>query len=145
VPLDQISSPPAIAMIPTFGARSKVRSKWISIGGADQNPSGQPGLVRFLFGGIETALGANEGKIKTVGSAVEDRSPLININNLGTSPIASVIDNGFTLQIRGGGINAIRGGSTSGVPNDIYLRTPTLFQDCAIRMRVVSSPTNFED
>src|SRR6185503_12597588 len=47
--MDQITSPPAFVMIPTFGKRSKARSDWISVGGADQKPDGTDGLVRFLF------------------------------------------------------------------------------------------------
>src|SRR6185503_4529348 len=51
--LDQVTSPPAYVLIPTFGRRSKARSDWIPIGGAGRKPDGTEGLVRFLFEGID--------------------------------------------------------------------------------------------
>jgi len=143
-PLAGVCAPPAFAMIPTFGARSQARSNWISIGGADQKPSGTPGLVRFLFDGIETS-GVNAGRIKTVGSTVSDRTPLVTDDALTGSPTARILADGFTLELKGAALTSIRTGTTAGISNDIYLRTPALLRDCAIRMRVVTIPTNFED
>jgi hypothetical protein len=142
--LDAVSSPPAYAMIPTFGARSKARSDWISIGGADQKPGGGTGLVRFLFEGIETS-GADAGKILTQGSTVLDVEPLLSVANLATSQSARILPDGFTMEITGDGLLGIRSGTTSGVSNDVYLRTPALLEDCTVRLSVVQTPTNFED
>ena len=146
-PLDAVASPPPYVIIPTFGARSKVRSKWINIGGADEKPSGTPGLVRFLFEGIETAPGLDEGKILREGSSttVKDIEPLLSIPDIATSPVAEILPDGFTLELTGNALLGIRAGTTSGVGNDVYLRTPALFQDCAIRLIDTGSPSRFLD
>jgi hypothetical protein len=140
-PIDQVTSPPAYRMIPTFGARSKVRSKWISIGGADQKPNGTEGLVSFLFGGIDTV----DGKILTQGSTVVDLTPLLTDDNLLGSSTAEILADGITLELTGAALDAIASGSTAGISNDVYLRTPALLADCALRMRVVQTPANFQD
>ena len=130
--LDQITSPPAYVMIPTFGKRSKARSKWISIGNGDQKPSGTQSQVKFLFGGIDPVT----GQIQTVGSSVADRPPLLTIDDPGASTTARILPGGFTLELTGAALNAIRAGTTSGISNDVYLRTPALLADCAVRMRI---------
>lgn len=140
-PIDQVTSPPAYTMIPTFGARSKVRSKWISIGGADERPNGSSGLVNFLFGGIRTS----DGKVLTQGSTVVDLTPLVTDDDLLGSSSAEILPDGFTLALTGSALDAIQGGSTSGISNDIYLRTPALLADCTLRLRVVQTPANFQD
>jgi hypothetical protein len=139
--LDEVTSPPAYVMIPTFGKRSKARSDWISIGGADQNPDGSAGLVRFLFDGIDSVT----GRVLTVGSTVQSRTPLFAEADLSTSSTAEVQPGGFTLELVGAALDAIRAGTTSGISNDIYLRTPSLLEECAIRLRVEETPVLFED
>lgn len=143
-PLDEVSSPPPYVMIPTFGARSKARSKWISIGGADKRPSGPDGLVRFLFDGIEPS-GPNAGQIRRVGSTVASLAPLVTDDHLLTSSTARILPDGITLELTGAALGEFGAGSTSGVSNDIYLRTPALLANCIVRMRVVGSSSNFED
>jgi hypothetical protein len=143
-PLDTVTSPPPFVMIPTFGAISRARSEWISIGGADQQPGGGAGLVRFLFEGIETT-GPDAGKILTQGSTVLDVPPLLSVANLATSQSARILPDGFTVEITGVGLLGIRSSTTSGVSNDVYLRTPALLEGCAVRLSVVQTPTNFED
>ena len=143
-PLDAVTSPPAYVLIPTFGARSKARSKWISIGGADQKPDGSEGLVRFLFDGIQTS-GPDAGKIRTLGSTVVDGTALLSIADLSLSVDAHLLPDGLTLELTGAALVQLRAGTTSGVSNDVYLRTPALLQDCAVRLAVVSRPTSLED
>jgi hypothetical protein len=139
--LDRVSSPPPYVLIPSFGARSKARSKWISIGGADQKPNGSEGLVRFLFEGIDPVT----GKVLTNGSTVADVQPLLTVPNIATSAVARILPDGFTVEVTGNALLGIRASKTSGVSNDVYLRTPALFEDCAIRLVVVPRPTTFED
>jgi hypothetical protein len=140
-PLDGVSSPPALVMVPSFGKRSKARSDWISIGGADQEPSpGAPeGLVRFLFDGIETS-GPDEGKIRRNGSFAADLAPLVETLDLAADPDVALLPDGFTVQFRGSALAELRSGSTSGISNDVYLRTPALLEDCAVRLFVVEVP-----
>jgi hypothetical protein len=137
--LDQVTSPPALVMIPTFGRRSKARSRWISIGGADHEPDGSVTRVRFLFDGIDPLT----GRIETDGSTVAKRTPLVTEEDLATSTQARILSDGFTLELSGAALLAIRAGTTSGISNDVYLRTPALLEDCAVRMRVADAA--FED
>jgi hypothetical protein len=139
--LDQITSPPAYVLIPTFGKRSQARSKWISIGGADQKPDGSAGHVRFFFDGIDSTT----GRILTLpnSSIVQENAPLVSESNLASSTKARILPDGFTLELSGQALAELRAGTTSGVSNDVYLRTPALLENCSVRMR--TSPANFED
>ncbi len=139
--LDQVTSPPAYVMIPTYGKRSKARSEWISIGGADQQPDGSEGLVRFLFDGIDPTT----GRILTTGASVAERTPLVIVADLSTSTTARILADGFTLELTGAALDTLRAGTTTGIPNDIYLRTPALLEDCAVRMLVLGNEADFED
>jgi hypothetical protein len=142
--LDQITSPPAYVMIPTFGKRSKARSDWISIGGADRKPDGSEGLVRFLFDGIDPAT----GRIETVGSNVKSREPLVEDLDLAASTTARILPDGFTIELVGAALTDIQSGTTpptGGVSNDVYLRTPALLHDCSVRLFVADNEANFED
>jgi hypothetical protein len=143
---DGVASPPAYVLVPSFGKQSKVRSDWISIGGADQKPgAGTPeGLVRFLFGGIATS-GTDAGKIQTDGLRVLDLPSLVDDEDLAHSPSARILADGFTLELSGVALDAIRAGTTSGISNDIYLRTAALLEDCVVRLRVVEVPSVTQD
>jgi hypothetical protein len=144
--LDGVTSPPAYVMIPSFGKQSKARSDWISIGGADQDPSpgAPPGLVRFLFDGIETS-GEDAGKIRRNGAFAADLTPLVETQDLDTSSSVRLLSDGFSVELKGSALDAIRAGSTGGISNDIYLRTPALLEDCAVRLFVASAESNRED
>jgi hypothetical protein len=144
--LDGVTSPPAYRLIPTFGKQSKARSDWITIGGADENPTPgvPPGLVRFLFEGIETS-GPDAGKIRRNGAFVADLLPLVESLDLATSASVRLLPEGFSVEFRGSALDAIRAGSTGGISNDIYLRTPALLTHCAVRLFVAQSPSNAED
>ena len=146
-PLDAVTSPPPYVLVPTFGARSRGRSKWISIGGADERPDGSQAPVRFLFAGIETAPGPDEGKLLRVdgSAAVADVEPLLWIPDLTGSSVARVLSDGYTLELIGAALLEVRSGTTSGVSNDVYLRTPALLRDCALRLGVLETPTNVLD
>ena len=137
--LDSVMSPPGFAMIPTFGARSQARSKWISIGEADQRTSCVPALVSFLFGGLETAPGPDEGKILTSGSLVTELAPLLDEDLEGSSTV-KILPDEVTLALRGAALDPFRTGSTSGISNDIYLRTPALLHDFVLRIDLVENP-----
>jgi len=76
---------------------------------------------------------------------VASAPPLLTINNLPGSRVARILPDGFTLEITGVALLGIRSGATSGVSNDVYLRTPALLEGCAIRMGIQERPTSFED
>jgi len=132
--LDKLASPEPFVMIPTFGARSKARSAWISIGGADQKPTGE-GLVRFLFGGINTA----DGTVLRNGPRVLDPDPIVG-GDLEGSSTATLLPDGVTLRLTGAAIDTIRNGTTSDLSNDIYLRTPALLEDSVVRLGISDNP-----
>jgi hypothetical protein len=138
--LDKLSSPAPFQMIPTFGARSKVRSKWISLGGAADKPDG-PSLVSFLFGGVETAAGPDEGKILRSGTSVASLPPLV-AGVLEGSPTVTILPDGLTLRLSSGEVAAIAAGSTSGLSNDLYLRTPQLMEDGVVRLALQGNPAS---
>jgi len=139
--LDAISSPPAFVMIPTFSKRSKARSSWISIGGADRRPDGSESQVHFLFDGIDPVT----GRIQTVDSKVKKSTPLVTEDTLAGSDQARLLADGFTLELFGPAIATIRAGTTSGVSNDVYLRTPALLEGSSVRMFIQGNEENFED
>ena len=99
-PLADVTTPTGFAMIPTFGARSQARSRWISIGGADQNPGGGEDLLRFLFKGTDTAPGPDQGKVRSTSGIVAELTPILGPETI-TGPSGNVeVDpnDGFTLR-----------------------------------------------
>ena len=141
-PLSKISAPTALALVPTFGARSQSRSRWIPVGGADLD-AGQESLVEFLFDGIEVTPGAEEGKILTSGARVTDLTPL-----LGPEPIPSAtveVENaGSTLVVSGSSLTPLRNGGAP-VRYDLYLRTPALLRSFLLRVEVPGNTAAVRD
>ena len=138
-PLGEVTSPSAYVLVPTFGARSTARSRWIPLGGADENPAGPQDLVTFLFGGVETDPGKSleeDGKILTEEGVVRELAPVLGpliVDGAGTA----IQSDGATLVVSGAGpLASLLEGSTHGVSNDIYLRTPALMRDFVLRMDV---------
>jgi hypothetical protein len=121
-------------LIPTFGARSKVRSKWISIGGADLDPDPMVGnrLIQFLFGGVDTAAGMDQGKVRTTNETVDEILPLLGPEDL-PSPTVVVGGTGLTLEIAGASLDPLIN-SMKPISDDIYLRTPALLRNFLLRV-----------
>ena len=135
-PLDFISTPVAMAMIPTFGARSQAQSDWISIGGADQ--SGSAAALQFLFGGVDMT----SGKVLTTGSTVQELPALLGPADV-PSAVATVDPDQVTLVLTGTALDPMRLGG--GTFDDIYLRTPALLKDFVLRLEQTGNPTQFQD
>lgn len=140
-PLDAIASPAAIPLIPAFGATSQARSKWISIGGADKKPSGIPAQLLFLFQGIETAVGPDEGKVLVSGEDVQELPALLDAD-LENNPDAIVLSDRLSLRLSGSALDPFSG-MTNGVSNDLYLRNPALLRDFVLRLSVASVTEDF--
>lgn len=136
-PIDAVTSPPASVLIPAFGSRSQARSKWISIGKADQKPSGFPSLLQFLFQGIETTGGVDmdEGKILVSGAEVQPLLSLLD-EDLENNPDVQVLADRVTLRI---------GDATSRFPgaNDLYLRNAALLEDFVLSLSVAAEEMDF--
>jgi hypothetical protein len=139
--LDQVTSPPAYVLVPTYGRRSKARSTWISIGGADRKPDGSETRVRFFFEGIDPV----SGRILTDGPTVLERTALVREEDLRASTQARILSDGRTLELSGAALETIRAGTTSAISNDVYLRTPALLEDCAVRLFIRGREARFED
>ncbi|MAB79299.1 MAG: hypothetical protein CMJ89_08090 [Planctomycetes bacterium] len=136
-PLDAVTSPPAVILYPDFGSRSTARSRWISLGAAEQSADGGVELVTFLFKGTEQAAGGDEGKVLVDGDTVRDVDPLFGpgvIDGLD----ARVEEDGVTLSLRG---DALSFGSSQVLFDDVYLRTPALLENFLLRF---STDTGFE-
>ncbi len=148
-PLNRMTEPPGFTMVPTFGARSKARSKWISIGGADQDPSGVLNPVQFLFGGVDTTPGTTQGTILATGGVVNELPPILggtaaDLVNAGGD--ATTQASGAILDIAnaGGTLDALIQ-DTSMPSKDVYLRTPDLLKNFLLRLTSSTSATLFQD
>ncbi|MCI0635759.1 MAG: hypothetical protein L0206_17860 [Actinobacteria bacterium] len=128
--IDAVMSPPGLPMIPSFGARSKARSDWISLGAADQAASG---LVQFLFQGTDPV----EGLVLRDAvdpEKVQERPALIDEPLVPPNPVDDNV-----LVVDG---DLLETGTTGGISNDIYLRTPALLREFILRVDVQSPATD---
>jgi hypothetical protein len=126
--LQHVAQPGALAMIPLFGARSQARSRWISIGGADQDPVEGEELVTFAFRGTDLVTVGEEGYVLATGGAVDELTPLLAEAVSGSATVAIEAD-GVTLRIDGVSLDPI-----TDVFDDIYLRTPALLKNFLLRL-----------
>ena len=138
-PMSTIVRPPGIPMIPTFGARSKAQSRWISVGGAYINPSGGNDLIKYVFGGTETVAGPDYGKILTTFDQVTPLPPLIGPRPI--SATAKILPDDVTIRLYEAEITPLLT-STATVSTDIYLRTPALLHNFAVELVETGNPTN---
>lgn len=140
-PIDAVTSPPAIVLVPAFSPRSLARSDWISLGGAEQNPGGSPAsLVQFLFQGIDTNLGPDEGKVLVSGDQVQELPALLD-EDLEGNPNLTILADRLTLRITGASLAPFSAGAP--ISNDIYLRTPSLLEDFVLRLSVAAESQDF--
>lgn len=140
-PIDAVTSPAAIPLVPSFGVQSNARSQWISIGGADQTPSGIPSLLQFLFQGTDTSGGADDGKILVAGEEVQELAPLLD-EDLEGNPNATVLADRVTLRLEDSDLTPFTG-TTAGVSNDIYLRNPALLENFVLRLSSGAAEDDF--
>lgn len=133
--LRAVNVPAGIPMILTFGPRSKTRSRWISIGGADESPRAAASAMGFTFEGVEK-VGAQDGIVQTAGGGVRELAPLIGPANLGPE-LYLVADD--TLAVRGALLGALTEGDAA-VSQDIYLRTPALLHEFQVRLADGANP-----
>ena len=139
-PFTSVTSSTAIQMIPTFGARSKARTRWIPLGGA----SGTPRPVQFVFDGVQTAPGANEGEIVTSGERVPPLAALLGPEVIDGNTV-SILSDELTLRIGGASLDPLRSSSVGGVSSDIYLRTPALLRNFTLRLEDANNLSRFSE
>ena len=138
-PLNVLSSPPPEVLLPMFGARSLARSRWVSIGAADVRGSDPASLVRFMFDGVETTPGEDEGKVRVNGTQIPELDPILGPVPFPTSEIA-VEEDGGGITLEGSALLPLIGNGQGSAPSDIYLRTPALLRNFALRLEVVGNP-----
>jgi hypothetical protein len=140
--VDAVTSPPANVLVPAFSSRSIARSEWVSVGAAALNPGGNPAsLVEFLFQGINTTAGADEGKVLVTGDQVQELTPLLD-EDLEGNPNVAVLADRLTLTLTDASL-APFGGTTGGLSNALYLRTPALLEDFVLRLSVAAQSQDF--
>ncbi len=141
-PIDAVTSPAGIVLVPSYSAHSLARSEWISLGGAEQNPGGAPpSLVQFLFRGTETTPGPDEGKILVTGEEVRELDPLLDEDLEGNGNLTILADR-VTLRISGTSLDPF-GLPIAGISSDLYLRTPSLLEDFVLRLSVATESQDF--
>ena len=127
-PLHSVTLPGALVMVPHFGARSQAHSKWITIGGADQDPGGGEDLVSFAFRGTELSAPGDEGRILATDGVVDELPPLLSGTLTGSSTVTIDAD-GLTLRFAGASLAPL-----AGTFEDLYLRTPALLKNFRLRL-----------
>ena len=118
---------------PRVAERSSARSRWIPLGAAGEGGAGRmESVVAFLFDGIETAPGEDEGKVRTSNERVVELAPL-----LGPVPLAEVgvelLSDGISLALFGPVLAPLRA-SAQPISPDVYLRTPALLEGFGLRL-----------
>ena len=135
-PINAVTSPQAEVLIPSFAARSQARSRWISLGKAEEKGTGAPSLVRFLFQGTSTTPGVDEGKVLvTVDEEVQELAPLLD-EDLEGNPNVVVLPDRITLQVSGASLAPFANPLPNGLSSDLYLRNPALLEDFILRLSV---------
>jgi hypothetical protein len=130
--LVDVTRPPGLVLVPTFGARSKARSVWIPIGGADFAPGGALDPLYFKFAGTD-ALGT--GEIETLSKAVVPLPAILGPETLGSAaPAPFVAADGYTLVLSAASLAPLI--TDAGTPSlDIYLRNPSLLTNFQLRLQ----------
>ena len=137
-PFNGISIPAALPLIQTFGGRSQARSRWVSIGGADQDTEGGLDLLTFLFSGVETEPGPDQGKVLATGGVVDEIAALLE-GDLNGNPDVALDSDGVTLRLSGTALASMV--NDAGSPStDLYLRTPALLRNYLLRLSSKADP-----
>jgi hypothetical protein len=138
--LSKVTKPAGIVLLPTFGARSKARTKWIPLGAADLPPGGgPPDPLLFAFGGTDPV-----GDVVTTASVVDPLAPILGPEVLGTAaPDPFVDSDGYTLVLSPASIAPLI--NDVGMPSlDIYLRTPSLLTNFQLHLEGPSTAADFD-
>jgi len=123
--LAQMTAPDALLLVPTFGARSKARSKWIPVGGAGLEIGGGPNAIEFLFEGANTTTGL----VNKTSGVVDDASVILPALTLVSGDIQP---DGRTV--------IVDSTSIENTPADIYLRNPALLNQAKLRLQSSLNP-----
>ncbi|MEM7307736.1 MAG: hypothetical protein AAF682_13740 [Planctomycetota bacterium] len=143
--LDELTKPTGQVLIPSFGARSKGRSRWIPMGEAAQVPGGGVDPIFFSFDGIDSdPMSPTAGQVLVTGDDVDPLAPILGPETLGSAAPAAFVDaDGFTLVLSSASIDPLM--TDPGTPSaDIYLRNPSLLKNFLLRLVGPSSSAEFD-
>jgi len=90
---------------------------------------------------LETAAGADQGKVLVSGEQVQPLAPLLDEDLEGNANVTVLADR-LTLSVTGASL-APFSGTTGGVSNDLYLRTPSLLEQFVLRLSVGATQQDF--
>jgi len=131
--LENVTFPDAITLVPSFGARSRARSRWIAVGGAAVTPGGGVGSVTYLFDGTDPLTGF---ALDLDGDDNVDLAPSI------LGPVSLVAGPG--LPSIGADLRTLTvdASAIAGTFDDMYLRNPQLLRDATLELREIGAPTH---
>jgi hypothetical protein len=127
--IDKMSAPNALLLVPTFGARSRARSKFIPLGGAGLAIGGGIEPIQFFFEGIDTSAGVSAGLVKKTSGVVDDASAI-------AGPITLI---GGDIQSDGRTV-IIDSTPIENTVEDIYLRNTALLVETKLRLQSSLNP-----
>jgi hypothetical protein len=143
-PLAAVCQPPPFVLYPMVGARSSARSRWIPLGAAGEGGAGHAeSVVGFLFDGIETTPGEDQGKVRTHQGRVIELAPLVGPTGL-VQPGVELLPDGISLALSGPVLAPLRA-SAQPISKDVYLRTPALLAGSTLRLANAAEPARRGD
>ena len=131
--LAEVTLPDAIQLVPSFGALSKARSRWIAVGGASFNPGGGLDALDFFFGGVNPLTGS---VLDVDNDDIVDLLPSI------LGPVTLVPSPGLPSIGIDGRTLTLDASALAGTDDDMYLRNPQLLRDATIVLRDAGQPSN---
>lgn len=133
--LNEVTFPDAMTLVPSFGARSRARSRWIAVGGASVKPGGGTDPVTFIFQGTDI----------TSGLALDlDDDDFVDLVPSILGPVSLVASPGLPsigVDLRTLTVDAT---AIAGSFDDIYLRNPQLLRDAVLELREIGAPANLQ-
>lgn len=125
-------APLPLTLVPSFGARSRARSKWISLGGA---VGLLPSDVNFTFEGIDKMAGAMSGAVldANMDGIVDDLPTLLNggaVYPLATAPTLPSISATNDLQF----LIDLTDPNTDFSADPIYVQNPALLRNFILQL-----------
>jgi hypothetical protein len=131
-PLVDRACPDPLVMYTTFNSRSRARSKWIALGGANKDAAGNLDPVEFAFGGTDATglvLDADADGL------IDDAAALLGPELVRDRPSLPYIGtSGYHLKADASAL--------LGTTDDMYLRNPCLLEGQVLELRDSTNPAD---
>jgi len=122
----EVMRPAGVQALPSFGARSGARSRWLDLRTAGVGADGKRGLLAFLFAGVDPVTGL----VQTQNERIQPLAPLLSGKVQGGDVRFEGSD---ALVLSGVALQPLLAAATP-VAGDLYLRTPALLRNFTLRM-----------